>query len=63
MRVFEVDTPMAEFFMNLCRGETSGHMAMIPNNPTMYALCQAYEITSKHDFAKFLKMVAVSLEK
>ena len=56
-----VSEPMAELFMEQCVGETSGHMAMIPNNPTLYGLCKAHRIENKADFALFLRQVADKL--
>ena len=58
-----VSEPMAELFMDQCMGETSGHMAMIPNNPTLYGLCKAHRIKNKEDFARFLSQVASQLTK
>ena len=58
-----VSEPMAELFMDQCMGETPGHMAMIPNNPTLYGLCKAQRIRGKEDFARFLRQVADKLTK
>ena len=57
----EVSKAMAILFMEQCMGETTGHMAMIPNNPTLYGLCKAHGIDSEEDFAKFLRQVASHL--
>ena len=59
----KVSEPVAEYFMEQCMGETSGHMAMIPNNPTLFGLCKAHRINSKEHFAAFLRDVANELEK
>jgi hypothetical protein len=58
-----VSEPMAELFMTQCMGEVAGHMAMIPNNPTLYGLCKAHRINDKDDFARFLRQVADQLTK
>jgi hypothetical protein len=60
---------LAKFFYEQCAGTTSGHMAMVPNNPTMFALVRAY--TGKHDncyaatekqFAEMLREMADALD-
>ena len=59
----KVSEPVAEYFMDQCIGETSGHMAMIPNNPVLAGLCKAHRVESKDDFAKFLIDMAAQLTK
>ncbi len=58
----KVSKAMANFFMDQCRGETSGHMAMIPNNPTLFGVCMAHEINTCGDFADFLRSVANEID-
>ena len=57
----ETSKPMAILFYELCAGETSGHMAMIPNNPTLYGLCRAHGVVTQKDFAEMLKAIANEL--
>ena len=55
----EVSEGVAKFFKDQIVGETSGHMAMIPNNPTLYGLALAHKAdNSDADFAKFLREIA-----
>ena len=56
-----VSKPMAKLFMDLCMGESSGHMAMIPNNPVLFAMCKSHNIYDEDDFSRFLRMVANQL--
>lgn len=59
----KVSEPVAEFFMDQCMGESTGHMAMIPNNAVLFGLTSAHRVKSKEDFAKFLIDVAAQLTK
>jgi len=59
----KVSEPVAEYFMDQCMGETSGHMALIPNNAVLFGLCKAHRINSKENFAAFLRDVANELTK
>lgn len=59
----KVNEPTAEFFYDQCAGHYAGHMANIPNNPTLYGLCFAHRIMGKSDFILFLKGVIEQLEK
>ncbi len=59
---------MAEFFYEQCAGSTSGHMAMLPNNPVVYGLIKAHTGTrdnchaaTKTDFAVLLRKMADEL--
>lgn len=57
------------FFMDQCAGSHSGHMANIPNNPTLFGLCLAHGATThsghpnRAQFARFLKEIADRLAK
>jgi hypothetical protein len=59
----KVSEPVATFFMDQCIGETSGHMAMIPNNPVLDGLITAHGVKNKKDFAAFLIDVSNQLMK
>ena len=59
----KVSEPVAEFFMDQCMGESTGQMAMVPNNPVLFGLTAAHRIKGKEDFAKFLIDVANQLTK
>ncbi len=55
----EVSQATAFYFKDICIGEYSGHMAMIPNNPIVQGLVKAHEATkSNATFADFLRQVA-----
>jgi len=62
-----VSKEMAVFFMEQCIGETNGHMAAMPNNPTIQGLCRAHGAMSvslseeKELFAEFCKQVSEQL--
>ena len=56
-----VSDAMAILFKDQCMGETSGHMAMIPNNPVLFGICTAHNIKTDKDFSDFLKQVAEKL--
>ena len=64
----EVSKGTAEFFKQQCIGEFSGHMSMIPNNPTLFGLLQAHgcdranATTDDEEFIKFLRACADALE-
>lgn len=60
---------LAEYFYEALAGSTSGHMAMVPNNPTTWGLLKAVSGTndncyaiSKTGFAEFLRQTADNLE-
>lgn len=62
------DKIMAEFFYEQCAGTTTGHMAMIPNNPVIYGLIKASSNThgsdhaaSQTEFAAILRKIADDL--
>jgi hypothetical protein len=59
----KVSEPMAEFFYTQCVGKYDGHMAAIPNNPTIFGVCEAHRVYSRDDFARFLRGVADALQK
>ena len=59
----KVSEPVAEFFMDQCIGETSGHMAMIPNNTILSGLCKAHRVNDKPQFAAFLQDIVNELQK
>jgi len=59
----KVSEAVAEFFMDQCMGETSGHMSMIPNNPVLFGLVSAHRARTKEDFAAFLIDVSNQLMK
>lgn len=58
-----VSEPMAAFFMEQCMGSYNGHMAAIPNNPVLDAVCKAHSVHNKEQFARFLRQVADQLTK
>lgn len=60
---------LAKFFYEQCAGTTSGHMAMVPNNPTLFALISATGdlsdscyATTQTEFASFLREMAEALD-
>lgn len=67
----EVNQSTAEFFMDQCIGQHTGHMAMIPNNPTLFSLTRMHTTAilgekrqmDRLQFAKFCRGVADQLEK
>ena len=58
-----VSEPVAEFFMQQCVGEHSGHMSMIPNNPVLYGLVQSHRALGRNEFVRFLRQIADQLDK
>jgi len=56
--ISDVSLAMAELFCDQCIGESSGHMAMIPNNPTLDAMAKAHGVMNKEQFAEFLRACA-----
>lgn len=58
-----VSEPMAQFFMDQCVGDHNGHMAAIANNPVIMSVCKAHGVSTKEDFARFLRQVADQLTK
>lgn len=60
---------LAKFFYEQCAGTFAGHMGMVPNNPTLFALVQAtggkqdnmYACTQT-EFAALLRNMAGALE-
>jgi len=61
MKEIHISKESAQFFTEQCRGEHTGHMAMIPNNPTLHGFCKAYGVKTDCDFACFLRSVADAL--
>lgn len=62
---------LALFFYEQCAGTFTGHMANVPNNPTIHTLVRASSekgssgntyAATKNDFAKFLRGMADQLE-
>jgi hypothetical protein len=61
---------LAKFFYQQCAGTTSGHMANVPNNPTLFSLTSAYSeqintscvAASEEQFAKMLREMADALD-
>jgi hypothetical protein len=60
---------LAKFFYEQCAGTTSGHMAMIPNNPTMFALVKAHSgrddnhyAATQTEFSEMLRQMADALD-
>ena len=62
MNTIEVSKPMAIFFKELCIGETSGHMAMIANNPTIHAFCSSHGVRNSLEFAELLAKISERLK-
>lgn len=62
-----VSKETAEHFMELCAGSHSGHMANIPNNPSLMVFCQAHGLSTsngfpnRRDFAHFLREASAKL--
>lgn len=56
--VENVNYPTAKFFYDQCVGNTSGHMAMIPNTPILQSLALAHGVETEEEFAAFLRYVA-----
>jgi len=60
---------IARFFYEQCAGSTTGHMAMIPNNPVLFGLIKsisgnndkAYAATQS-EFADMLRLMADDLD-
>ena len=65
-----MSNPLAEFFYEQCAGATSGHMAMIPNNPIMFSLIAVFtggvnntrHAATKEEFQEFLRYMADELD-
>ena len=60
---------IAEFFYEQCAGSTTGHMAMLPNNPVMFGLIKAHSgkkdncyASTKTEFSAFLRKIADELD-
>lgn len=60
---------LARFFYEQCAGSTTGHMAMVPNNPVIFGLIKACSNHSDNsyaatemDFAEILRGMADSLD-
>ena len=54
---------MAKFFYEQCVGSTSGHMAMVPNNPMLFTLAKAYSMSNdSHHAATEAEFSAMLLE-
>ena len=65
----EKEDALAEFFYEQCAGTTSGHMALIPNNPVIFGLVRAVTGTSDNchaasqtEFAELLRDMADFLD-
>lgn len=59
----EVSKGVAVFFKDQIIGTHSGHMAELPNNPTLYGLSIAHGVyQSTEDFCSFLRAVADQLD-
>jgi len=64
-----VDKIVAELFYQQCAGSTTGHMAMIPNNPVLHGMLSAaypdfacgVHACSKEQFAEFLQQASEAL--
>lgn len=42
---------ISKFFYEQCAGSTSGHMAMIPNNPVLFGLIKSMSGTNDNNYA------------
>ena len=65
----EVSKNFAKYFYERCAGASTGHMAMIPNNPEIFGFFKVFTESnnSNHsatvsEFAKILHAVADKLE-
>lgn len=63
-----VNKGMAKFFYEQCAGSYTGHMANVPNNPTLFGIMKAHTETmdncyamTQTEFANFLNAVADNL--
>ena len=63
------ETAIADYFYEQCAGTTSGHMSMIPNNPTIFGLVKSMTgrsdrmyAATKTDFAQILVALAKKLD-
>ena len=59
----------AKFFYEQCAGTSSGHMAMVPNNPTLFGLvkaCSGHQdncyAATRSEFAQMLIDIANELD-
>lgn len=55
----------AEFFYEQCSGGYSGHMAVIPHNPSIHAFVHAFchPVVDRENFAKLMREWADALDK
>lgn len=56
-----VNDSIANLVYDQMMGTYSGHMANIPNNPTLMSICNASGVTDRKTFKEFLKQVADKL--
>jgi hypothetical protein len=57
----QVNESIAKLFFEQIMGTYSGHMAAIPNNPTLKSICEASGAFDKKTFKQFLIDVADKL--
>ena len=43
-----ISKELADFFIDECFGSHTGHMAMIPNNPTLQGLARAHGVVDSN---------------
>lgn len=58
----DAETALARYFYEQCAGSYSGHMANVPNNPTLFGIVEASGAKSKKDFAALMRRFADALE-
>lgn len=66
-KIQPVSKPVAQLFLEQCVGSTSGHMAAIPNSPTIQTIIGCHVPSQREnihfkDFAEFLRQVADQLD-
>ncbi len=60
--IIAVSTPAAYLFYDQCCGVSNGHMAEIPNSPIIKSMAVVHGVSSKKQFADFLREVADCLD-